>query len=138
MWSAGRPAPTRPHISTIYTFVSHPFALYYVSYLFHQQPGCCTWYPVQLPMEMHQGYWIPVRASVDAVLRIQQKLSNNHFASARNASASGVSTEPMSANMQYPRNVWDWLTGALPFAYRPCGTLPSWLHAGTVDSLDWK
>jgi hypothetical protein len=130
---------------------------------FHFYAGCCTWFPQQLQTEMAQGYWVPIRAPSDVLIRLQrqwavaqqeheeqqqqqgQQGQDNDVTPTAAAAVAGAGVPPAAPltqaqfqALQARTATWPLLLSLLPDAYQHCAALPLWLHAGTVEAMDWK
>jgi hypothetical protein len=96
---------------------------------------CCTWKAVELQEQCLQGYWIPINAPPDVVLRVTgRECVPKVPVDQGNAT---VTSLPTATNETEPSvNTWMYLMREASSYCRDIYKMPNWVDTSNVESTD--
>jgi len=109
---------------------------------FHFFVGCCTWDAEELAQELKTGYWLPVHTQADDIVgmargrAVASEVGGLRTQQQQQQQRRGKGDEAISPTPVGDVDLWSFLISRLGNSYRGALSLPTWIDASAVESLD--
>lgn len=107
---------------------------------FHFFVGCCTWDAEELAQELKNGYWLPVHTQADDIVAMARKgraVAGEVGGLRMQQQRGGRGAEAIAPSHSGGHiDLWSFLISRLGNSYRGALSLPTWIDASAVESLD--